>query len=1022
MSLFSRFFLVLLCFLFVNISFSQTRTLQEGLIYLQQNQYVLAQDIFDHLYYIDEDDEPLYYSALCSKMLYNDDAKYRLQLLIDNYPYSFFLDQAYLMLAQIYYQEKNPSKTINSYINIKSLNLIPEDVFKLGYSYFLLDSMEQASYYFSRLFDVDSKYSSVSRYYFAHIAYKQGFYDVSLNEFYKLIDDSKFKQIVPYYISQIYFLQKEYDKLISYASVMLTEVISSRRSEIKRMLADAYYYLGDFENAVWYFEEYFSYVDEPTSIDYLQAGHSYFNTKDYLNAIKFLEKVGNISDSIKQFSVYHLAGSYLFMNKKRYALNAFKIAATFDYNNIIKEDALYNYAKLSFELDLPLEKTLKVLEKYLTTYNVPEKREYIKYLMIQVLQKTTNYNDAYLALKSIPVLSNKQKAKFQQISFFLGVIAYNKENFKKAILLFNESQNYPVESKISFMSYFWEADSYYKLGDFLESSRIYGELTLLESRGLNDYSNLSIYNHAYCFFKLGDYRKSNQLFRSYVEVISDSMKLNDSYLRIADGFFMQKEFLLSEEYYEKAVAIGLFDMDYSLYQQSVCLGLLTKNTKKIEILYRIINNHKTSSYFDNALFDLAEYYKETERYELALSYYDTLLRYTNNFELQANIYLSKGMIYFNSNKIDQSIKSFRYVVENFQKTKSFNEALSALQATYVTSGNVHDYVDFIKSVPEVSISQSKQDSLTYHTAFMKFSENDFSTASTTFTKYLENFPNGAFVSEAHFYLAESSVRLRDTLLAVYHYSYIFENNIQSYLEKSLVFLARYFYTLNNNEKANIYYMSLEKIASTNNLIREVVIRLMYINEYMDLSQAVKYSKQVISMSKIDNLLLSKANIIIARKEFSEGNYSKSMRTFEKVRFISKDDDGAEASFMISYLFYLEEDYIASEKIIFNLAENYYNDYFIAKGFLLLAKIYKRQGNRLQAKATLESIIENYIGDKLVDEALELLNTITEEEKEGEQKILEKKQSYINILEDDVDYELLYDEEAKNVTDEKHDNE
>ena len=147
-----------------------------------------------------------------------------------------------------------------------------------------------------------------------------------------------------------------------------------------------------------------------------------------------------------------------------------------------------------------------------------------------------------------------------------------------------------------------------------------------------------------------------------------------------------------------------------------------------------------------------------------------------------------------------------------------------------------------------------------------------------------------------------------------------------------------------------------------------------------------------------------------------------MRTFEKVRFISKDDDGAEASFMISYLFYLEEDYIASEKIIFNLAENYYNDYFIAKGFLLLAKIYKRQGNRLQAKATLESIIENYIGDKLVDEALELLNTITEEEKEGEQKILEKKQSYINILEDDVDYELLYDEEAKNVTDEKHDNE
>ena len=41
---------------------------------------------------------------------------------------------------------------------------------------------------------------------------------------------------------------------------------------------------------------------------------------------------------------------------------------------------------------------------------------------------------------------------------------------------------------------------------------------------------------------------------------------------------------------------------------------------------------------------------------------------------------------------------------------------------------------------------------------------------------------------------------------------------------------------------------------------------------------------------------------------------------------------------------------------------------MAKGFLLLADVYVKKGNTFQAKQTLQSIIDNYEGKDLVDEA------------------------------------------------------
>ena len=76
------------------------------------------------------------------------------------------------------------------------------------------------------------------------------------------------------------------------------------------------------------------------------------------NAIKYLEPLQVSEDSSKQFLVYYLANSYLNIQEKNYALKSFKQAAEYDYNAIMQEDAYFNYAKLSYELDLRFDNIL----------------------------------------------------------------------------------------------------------------------------------------------------------------------------------------------------------------------------------------------------------------------------------------------------------------------------------------------------------------------------------------------------------------------------------------------------------------------------------------------------------------------------------------------------------------------------------------------------------------------------------------------------------------------------------------
>ena len=999
--------LFLVFFIFLGrLLFAQDDLLSEAKMLFDDGKFSASQSILNQLSLdCQATADIMYLNAKCSKELFLTDAIDLYHELNKMFPYHRFKDDVNKDLALIYYREKEYSNVIASFLKVQ--NLSNEQLFKLAYSYFSIDSLDEAQLLFLKIMNSDSKFASTSQYYYAHIAYEKGLYGSALENFKMLLNDDKFGKIVPYYIAQIYFYRNEYNQLIIFAEPLLEDVITSRKSEINRLLAEAYYRTGDFASSITYFENFIADDKQKSLLVYFLLGHAYFESGNYEHAISNLEYVSGSVDSIMQYSSYYLGASYLNLKQYNYAFLAFKKSASFDYNKYLQEDAYYNYAKLSYQLELPFDNTLEALTAYLETFDNPLHVKTIKALMVQTLQATTKYSEAYMALKDISSLNFDQQKTLQQLAFFLGVKEFNQQNFREAITYFSHSNEYPINDIYSYLSNFWMADCYFQLLDYDKAIDIYNIMPVSAHQNLIHYKNLRQYNLGYSYFQKSDYLNALKWFRSYEKVCSDSMKMNDTYLRIADSYFMSNNFALSVKYYSKAVDFNLFDIDYALYQKSVSCGLIGNNTLKVKILKQITSDFSNSSYYESSVYDLATYYKNILDYDLANKYYNDLIAFNNNQNLVADAYLSKGMIDFNNGQVDNSIDKFLFVVNNYQKTKYFKEAISGLQSAYSSIAKIEDYLALIESLPEVSITKSEQDTLTYNTAFMKFSEMDYEVAKNAFDKYLQRFDRGIFVNEATYYNAISSLKIGDTTSAVLYYKKVVENGFPAYQENALIFLGRKSYHILDYENSNIYYTKLLNFASSNSIKREAIIRLMTGNEYINSTMAFQYAKKVVEFDKSDNWLLSKAYIIIAREEFKLGNYAKSKLLFEKVTGLSNYDEGAEAKYYLAYLTYLDDKLSLAEELIFSLVDDYTNDHFIAKSFVLLSDIYVARDNLFQAKATLESVIEHHDGSDLVNLARKKWELIVESEKAKQIVVPEivVEQSFIEISEDNFEYEI-----------------
>ncbi len=295
-----------------------------------------------------------FYAAMCAVELFHKDAEMLLQRFIDTRPESPKIKAAWFEMGKFQYRKKSWKKAVEWFEKLNTYDLnndqLAEYYFKSGYSYFMLADFKNAKTNLDQIKGVENKYSAPASYYSAHIAYIEENYETALQDFLKLENDKIFGAVVPFYITQLYFMQKKYDKVIEYGSPLLSSANTKRVPEIAKLVGESYFNKEMYKEAVPQLTLFVDNAGIVTREDNYQLGYALYKTGEYEKAISYLEKVAGDADKLTQIAYYNIADYYLKSGTKPAARNSFKQASSFEFDKEIQEDALFNYAKLAYEL------------------------------------------------------------------------------------------------------------------------------------------------------------------------------------------------------------------------------------------------------------------------------------------------------------------------------------------------------------------------------------------------------------------------------------------------------------------------------------------------------------------------------------------------------------------------------------------------------------------------------------------------------------------------------------------------
>jgi len=926
-----------------------------------------------------------YYAGVCAMELFNADAITLLNNVVTKYPENPKANLSLFQLGKYFYRNKDNKSTIKYLNQVNASNLTPDDAseyyFIKGYCLFKNGNFDESKIAFNNIKDQVGKYYDASNYYFGYVSYKQNNYDEALTHFNRINKSKTFGPLSQVYVAQIYFARKQYAEVVSFADTIKSKEIIN---DVAGIVGQSNYNLGNYEKAVPFLERF--NMNSPigkNKQDIYRLGYSYFKTKQYEKAIEQFTQITDEKDSTSQFALYHLAQCYINTNQKTAARLAFYKVYQLNINAKISETALFNSAKLAYELSLQQD-ALKELAKFMNEYPESEFMDEAKSDLGNLLLSTKSYKDAIKIIESIKKPSIENQTAFQRVCYYRAEELYLNNDYKGAEELFKKSMQYDFDKKLFALSNFWLGELDYKQNKYQDAFEHYNKFQSYAEIKETRFYFMAFYNKGYCQLKL----------ESFVHAIDEFMKFNetaysknnpemftDATMRVADCFFVLHQYEKAIENYSVIIDKKLNGADYALYQKSMILGVLNRPSDKIATLELIKSNYPKSQYIDDALFEIANVNLQTEKFDEAISGFQNIIENYPRCIYIRKAMLNKGLAYYNTNRDEKALAEFKQLITNYSTSDEAKEALVVIKNIFVNKGESDAYIDFIKALPNVVVSPSYQDSITYESAFNSYKNGDCSKASKSFGNYINRFKGGYFILKANYYKAECDYKNNNFDSSLTNYEFVATYNRNDFTERSTKQCAVIYFMQKNYAKAFDYYSALERIASNRDNLAIALLGQMKTGTLLNKIDTAAES----SMKYLNSTITQKdgsveAHLNIGRYFMLHNLPDSALLHFQYVLKETRNIFAAESKYSIALIQFSKKEYVLAKKTVFDLNDNYSAyEFWNAKGFILLADIYIAQKDNFQAKATLQSVIENVDDETLKNIAREKLKNILADE-------------------------------------------
>lgn len=950
---------------------------RRGMELMEKEKYSTAQQFFKSAFeqYQDENSElrsrSQYYIAYCAVRMFNEDSEYLTLKFIGDNPDDPLVNEAYFNLAGYFYARKKWKQSIDYYKLTDTEKLTPDQwseyYFKLGYAYFSKKEFDKAKPAFYHIKDLDTKYTSPALYYYSHIHYDEENYQTALNGFLRLTKDKTFGPVAPYYIVQIYYEQGRYLEITEYAPGIVENVTNKRLPEVTRITAEAFARLGRYEESLPYYKTFLDSAASVTKEDKYEAGYAYYKAGQYDDAISILGDISSTDSELGQNAAYYLADCYLKTSDKQNAKLAFQSAAAMSYDPAIEQDALFNFAMISYELGTdPFNDAIRAFQEFIDKYPESKRIDEAYRFLIQAFLNARNYGLALASLEKSELKTGELKQAYQKIAFFRGIELFNNLDYPASIVHFDKSlKQGDSDQLLRARALYWKGEAHYRLGNYTEAVKSYAQFRNASAAYTLAEYDLIDYNIGYAYFHNKSYGNAIESFRRFAGAATPDQKreAGDALNRTGDCFYAKTDYYSAADFYGRAIDNGTANVEYAMLQKGICQGLINKDIQKIKTLQDLAADYPQSDYADDALFEMAQSYVKLQNTERAIEKLKFITTDHSASVYTPSAYVQLALLYYNANNNELALKYYKDVVRLYPGTQAAKDALFGMKNIYVDQNRVDEYFAYINNLGQDApvISADEQDSLSYISAEKIYMSGNCNIALESFHKYITAFPNGAYLLMANFYSGDCYYNAKDFEKALVSFNYVLSQPQSRFTEQALLGAARIEMRNKNFPGAREKYTELlEKYPNPANS-KEAKIAIMRASfGQRDYPMALKAAREVSSLSKISPEIKREATYIAAKSLQETGRDALAIEEYKKIADEVMSIEGAEAKYQLAVLYFQRKEFASAEKEILEFSEKTTpHEYWIARSFILWADIFVEKKEYFQAIQTLQSIIDYY---------------------------------------------------------------
>ena len=335
-------------------------------------------------------------------------------------------------------------------------------------------------------------------------------------------------------------------------------------------------------------------------------------------------------------------------------------------------------------------------------------------------------------------------------------------------------------------------------------------------------------------------------------------------------------------------------------------------------------------------------------------------------------------------------------MDNYSTHKTANSALLGLQEVSGQAGGSNEFATYLARYKEANPENENVANIEYESAKNLYFSQDYDRAIEQLSTFINNYPQHPNVDEARYYIGESYYRADRNEQALEVFYRVEANGKYPRMNRVVQRIAELERADGNLANAITYHQKLANQASNKKEqytawsgLMSAYYRLAQNNPTM-LDSVDKYAELIIERANVSANAVNQALLFQGKAAYEQGDLERAQDLFSRTVAAAKDENGAEAQYMLARILYDEGKHNESIEALYDLNKNFsIYDNWLGQSFLLVADNYIALDETFQAEATLNSVIENSPVKEVVDKAQDKLRLLEDEERQRE---LERKEA------------------------------